>query len=139
MSRSRPALQALPRTRHRSGQPEALGFRQDEFVDKAVVRSFLSTVHFSPFGFACFCGAADLAALKPYATARGPALKVRSIVNFYSTKKPVGTTARTGEVCPESGVWQSLDYPSTTAPIAKGNRIPPHNGNAVTWKLIRHA
>jgi len=61
-------------------------------------------------------------------------------MNLYSTtRKPIGTTARTGEVCPESGVWQSMDMPSTTAPIAKGNRMPPHNGRAVSWKLIRHA
>ena len=51
----------------------------------------------------------------------------------------VGTTAKTGEICPESGVWQSMDTPSTTAPIAKGDRMPPHNGKAVTWKLIQKA
>jgi len=51
----------------------------------------------------------------------------------------VGTTARTGEKCPESGVWQSQDTPSTKAPIAKGNVMPPHNGKAVTWKLIQLA
>ncbi len=53
--------------------------------------------------------------------------------------KPIGTTARTGETCPESGVWQSVSTPSTTAPIAKGNRMPPYNGAAVTWKLVRYA
>lgn len=51
----------------------------------------------------------------------------------------IGTLAKTGENCPESGVWESQDKPSTTAPIAKGNTMPPHNGNAVTWKLIRKA
>ncbi|GGL55038.1 hypothetical protein [Wenxinia marina] len=51
----------------------------------------------------------------------------------------IGTTARTGEICPTSGVWKSMDNPSTTAPIAKGNRMPPHNGKAVTWKLIQLA
>lgn len=51
---------------------------------------------------------------------------------------PIGTTARTGENCPESGVWQVVGS-STTAPIAKGNRMPPHNGQAVTWKLIQYA
>ncbi|WP_206065929.1 hypothetical protein [Novosphingobium sp. ERN07] len=60
-------------------------------------------------------------------------------MNYYNARKPIGTTARTGEVCPESGVWQSIDTPSTTAPIAKGNRMPPHNGKSVTWKLVRHA
>jgi hypothetical protein len=51
----------------------------------------------------------------------------------------VGTNARTGEVCPESGVWQVIGTPSTTAPIAKGNRMPPYANQAVTWKLIRLA
>ena len=54
-------------------------------------------------------------------------------------KAPIGTTASTGQTCPESGVWKSLDTPSTPAPIAKGNRMPPHNGNAVTWKLTQYA
>jgi hypothetical protein len=51
----------------------------------------------------------------------------------------VGRTASTGENCPESGVWQVIGTPSTTAPIAKGNRMPPYGGRAVTWKLIRLA
>ena len=54
-------------------------------------------------------------------------------------KKPIGTTARTGEKCPESGVWKSNDAPSTTAPIAIGNTMPPHNGKAVTWTLTQYA
>jgi len=60
-------------------------------------------------------------------------------VYSYQTKKcPIGTTARTGEVCPESGVWKPQHY-STTAPIAKGNRMPPYNNQAVTWVLMQYA
>ncbi|MCW0397619.1 hypothetical protein NB688_001033 [Xanthomonas sacchari] len=55
-----------------------------------------------------------------------------------STRKPIGTTAKTGETCPESGVWQPSGY-STTAPIAKGNRMPPYDGKAVTWVLKQYA
>lgn len=51
----------------------------------------------------------------------------------------VGTTAKTGERCPESGVWKVVGNPSTTAPIAKGNVMPPYSGQAVTWKLISKA
>lgn len=54
-------------------------------------------------------------------------------------KKPIGTTARTGETCPESGVWKVVGTPTTTAPIAKGNRFPPYGDKAVTWQLIRYA
>lgn len=53
--------------------------------------------------------------------------------------EPIGTTARTGEKCPESGVWEAQASPSTTAPIAAGNIMPPYRSNAVTWKLIRYA
>ena len=51
----------------------------------------------------------------------------------------VGRSAQTGEVCPESGVWRVSGTPSTTAPIAKGNRMPPYAGRAVTWVLIQLA
>jgi len=47
----------------------------------------------------------------------------------------VGTTAKTGATCPESGVWEVVGTPSTTAPIAKGNTMPPYGGKAVTWRL----
>ncbi|MBP2239413.1 hypothetical protein J2Z31_005960 [Sinorhizobium kostiense] len=53
--------------------------------------------------------------------------------------KPIGTTARTAEICPESGVWKVIGLPTTTAPIAKGNRMPPYSGKAVTWKLVSYA
>ena len=54
-------------------------------------------------------------------------------------RKPIGTTARTGQSCPESGVWKVVGTPTTTAPIAVGNRMPPYMGNAVTWKLVAYA
>ena len=55
------------------------------------------------------------------------------------TRAPIGTTARTGQICPESGVWKVKGTPTTTAPIAKGNRMPPYAGMAVTWQLIQYA
>ena len=54
-------------------------------------------------------------------------------------KKPLNTVARTGEKCPESGIWKVVGTPSTTAPIAVGNTMPPYNGQAVTWFLIQYA
>lgn len=56
-----------------------------------------------------------------------------------STKTPIGTIAKTGATCPESGVWKVVGTPSTTAPIAKGNRMPPYGGKAVSWQLIQYA
>jgi hypothetical protein len=54
-------------------------------------------------------------------------------------KKPLGTTARTGERCPESGIWRVVSSPSTTSPIAEGNVMPPYRGKAVVWKLVKYA
>jgi hypothetical protein len=54
------------------------------------------------------------------------------------TRAPLGTTAKTGQRCPESGVWQVVGQ-SATAPIATGNVMPPYKGKAVTWKLVRYA
>lgn len=59
--------------------------------------------------------------------------------NLQSRRAPLGTTAKTGEICPESGVWKVEGTPSTTAPIARGNRMPPYDGRAVTWRLTRYA
>ena len=52
---------------------------------------------------------------------------------------PLGTLANTGEKCPESGVWQVVGNPTTTAPIAEHNVMPPYQQRAVTWKLIQYA
>jgi hypothetical protein len=52
---------------------------------------------------------------------------------------PLGTTAKTGSNCPESGVWVVVGTPSTTAPIAKGNTMPPYANKAVIWKLQSYA
>lgn len=56
-----------------------------------------------------------------------------------TAKAPIGTTAKTGERCPESGVWRVVGTHSTTAPIAKHNVMPPYDGKAVTWELIQYA
>ena len=54
------------------------------------------------------------------------------------SKLPIGTKSRTGENCPESGIWRP-EGESETAPIAKGNRMPPYKLKAVVWILIMHA
>jgi len=55
-----------------------------------------------------------------------------------STKTPIGATGRTGENCPESGVWKVIRA-GETAPIAEGDTFPPYKGQSVTWKLIQYA
>lgn len=54
-------------------------------------------------------------------------------------KTPIGTRVGTGNICPESGVWKVAGNPSTTAPIAKGNRMPPYGGRSVIWVLTAYA
>ncbi len=58
-------------------------------------------------------------------------------MSYAFSRKPIGTQARTGETCPESGLWRPGSY-NTTAPIAKGNRMPPFSGQAVVWTLVQH-
>lgn len=55
------------------------------------------------------------------------------------TRVPLGSKARTGQKCPESGVWKVDGFPTTTAPIAKDNVMPPYGGKAVIWILIQYA
>ena len=55
------------------------------------------------------------------------------------TRRPIGTRAKTAEICPESGVWRVEGFPTTTAPIAKGNKFPPYGGKTVTWTLVQYA
>lgn len=55
------------------------------------------------------------------------------------TRVPIGTTARTGQKCPESGVWEVVGTPTTTAPISKGDTMPPYRQMAVTWRLKQYA
>jgi len=57
----------------------------------------------------------------------------------FTNRVPVGTRRRTGQTCPESGVWRADSTPSTTAPISKGETMPPYRGKAVYWTLIQHA
>lgn len=52
---------------------------------------------------------------------------------------PLGTIRKIGQKCPESGVWEAQANPSGTIPLSKGETFPPHNGNAVDWKLISYA
>lgn len=56
-----------------------------------------------------------------------------------TAKSPIGTKGKTGEKCPESGVWKVVGTPTTTAPIAKNNTFPPYGGKAVTWQLNQYA
>lgn len=52
----------------------------------------------------------------------------------------IGTRVQTGHVCPESGVWKvDSSTETTTAPIAKGNVMPPYKGKSVMWILIQKA
>ena len=60
-------------------------------------------------------------------------------MNVALKKAPIGTRVKTGETCPESGIWKVEGYPSTTAPIAKGNRMPPYKDRSVVWTLIQWA
>lgn len=61
-------------------------------------------------------------------TARGPSP---------SAHVAVGAKVRTGQRCPESGLWRVEDTPSATLPIAIHDLMPPYRDRAVTWELVR--
>lgn len=54
-------------------------------------------------------------------------------------KKPIGITAKSGEICPESGVWKVQGYPSAIMPIGQGKLMPSHDGHGVQWELLSYA
>lgn len=50
-------------------------------------------------------------------------------------KTQLGTLAKTGERCPETGIWEVQDCQSLTFIINKGSIIPPYKGNEVYWQF----
>lgn len=54
-------------------------------------------------------------------------------------RTPLGTIRRTGQKCPESGVWEAQSSPKGTIPLSEDETFPPHNGGATDWKLIAYA
>lgn len=51
----------------------------------------------------------------------------------------LGTRVRTGERCPETGVWRVVGTPSASALIAEGAPMPTYREKEVTWELTLHA
>lgn len=49
----------------------------------------------------------------------------------------IGTTAKTGEKCPETGDWKVLEQPSTIIKLNKGEELPPLKGRSVQWELVK--
>ena len=39
-----------------------------------------------------------------------------------------------GQPCPASGVWASIDDPSRTVTISRGDVMPPLNGRSTCWR-----
>ena len=49
---------------------------------------------------------------------------------------------RTGEKCPESGVYKCFQHPLNTIPLSKGETFPPcswSGGHGATWILVKKA
>lgn len=51
---------------------------------------------------------------------------------------PLGTRRRTGEVCPETGVWKAMEPTSPPSPLKRGDILPPYTGKRVTWMLVHY-
>ncbi len=46
---------------------------------------------------------------------------------------PPGATVKTGEICPQSGLWQVVGQPACAAVMAQGHMVPPCHGKTATW------
>ncbi|MCL1665796.1 hypothetical protein [Elizabethkingia ursingii] len=46
---------------------------------------------------------------------------------------------KSGTRCPESGMWQNIDFFTTTILMTKGHKMPEYCGKKVSWKLIYKA
>ncbi len=64
---------------------------------------------------------------------------VNAALREHVAKQPIriGTTRRTGETCPESGIWIAEGKPPVA--ISAGNRFPPSEGKPVIWTLLKAA
>jgi hypothetical protein len=45
--------------------------------------------------------------------------------------------AKSGERCPQSGIWEVVGFLTTTVSLAKGKEMPDYCGKAVVWRLLQ--
>lgn len=66
---------------------------------------------------------------------------VRSF-DYYSTPKPgtlpPGTSATSGQLCPQTGIWQSESY-QVTVGVSKGDVMPQYQCRNIDWSLAEAA
>ncbi|NLC71791.1 MAG: hypothetical protein GX751_10590 [Desulfuromonadaceae bacterium] len=53
-------------------------------------------------------------------------------------KVALGTVVKTGDICPESGTWETDKGTSKQKKIKKGAKMPPQNFMAVNWELVSY-
>ena len=58
--------------------------------------------------------------------------------NVFNFKKPLGTIARTGESCPEDGIWKTQEKPTTSIQFIKNIKMPGIQGRPMIWKLVQY-
>lgn len=49
---------------------------------------------------------------------------------------PPGATVKTGETCPQSGLWQVVGQPACTAVLERGHLVPPCHGKTAVWHYL---
>jgi len=52
--------------------------------------------------------------------------------------QPLGTSSKTGEACPEGGIWVTDFEPIQVRSIPKGTKMPSIQGHSVKWKLSEY-
>jgi hypothetical protein len=49
----------------------------------------------------------------------------------------LGIRLRTGDVCPQSGIWRVVTEAASDTPIHQGQAMPDHGGRSVIWELVQ--
>jgi uncharacterized protein (DUF4415 family) len=70
--------------------------------------------------------------------------EINRILREHAFKPSKGVRARqrrvkSGEICPESGIWSVVGAPSSSVAVSKGNRMPPYEGRSVAWLRLKAA
>ena len=64
---------------------------------------------------------------------------INSALRAHMARALKGFRVRTGDACPESGVWVVVGSPSRTVAIARGEVMPPVGRKSVVWCLARRS
>lgn len=64
---------------------------------------------------------------------------INQVLRAHVARSLLRLRVRTGEPCPESGIWAVVGKSSPPVPVARGQPMPPVGKKAVVWHLVKRA